>query len=117
MDFLRTAFFYKGNVLFVEDDDIGLNPKFAEFILRQSLLLCMANFLKLSVYEVWTFINSQVLFLNLPYSHIALMSRLMIHQTKLTEVTLDLKRTLNNKNRLSKCFHKSNAIVDVAQLF
>ena len=61
MDFMRIVFYYRGNILFVEDDNISINSKPAKLVLRTALLFCLTHFFKCSIYETWTLINSQVL--------------------------------------------------------
>lgn len=86
MDYLRVVFLYKGNVLFVEDDNININSKPSKLVLRTTLLFCLTHFFKCSVYETWTLINSQILFFSLPFSHLSMMSNLMVHHFKLAQV-------------------------------
>ena len=105
MDYLRVLFLHKGNVLFVEDDNISINSKPAKLVLRTTLLFCLTHVFKCSVYETWTLINSQVnyqhlfnfeyfkvLFFSLPFSHLSMMSNLMIHHLKISQVVLIFKR-------------------------
>ena len=85
MDYLRVVFLYKGNVLFVEDDNININSKPSKLVLRTTLLFCLTHFFKCSVYEPWTLINSQILFFTLPFSNLSMMSNLMVHHFKLAQ--------------------------------
>ena len=85
MDFMREVFLYRGNMIFVEDDNISINSKQDKLVLRTTLLFCLTYFFKCSIYETWTLINSQILFFFIPFSNLSIMSNCMVQQFKILQ--------------------------------
>lgn len=131
MDYLRVVFLFKGNILFVEDDNISINSKPSKLVLRTALLFCLTHFFKCSVYETWALVNSQVtiilqnqfilifkvLFFSLPFAHLSMMSNLMIHHLKLAQVINIYFFILKYSYSWYKLYLKSNVSVDVVLSF
>ncbi|KAL4475130.1 hypothetical protein ABPG74_001826 [Tetrahymena malaccensis] len=67
MDYLREIFLFRGKILFVEDNEINIYSPIDKLLLRNILIFCLTYFFKCSAYETLTLINSQVLFLQVPY--------------------------------------------------
>lgn len=85
MDYLREVFLYRGRILFIEDDNINVNSKPEKLVVRAALIFSLTHFFKCSVYETWTLVNSQVLFYSLPFSHLSIMSNLMVQHNKINQ--------------------------------
>eukprot|EP01016_Furgasonia_blochmanni_P056845 TRINITY_DN9760_c0_g2_i1.p1 TRINITY_DN9760_c0_g2~~TRINITY_DN9760_c0_g2_i1.p1 ORF type:complete len:399 (+),score=86.92 TRINITY_DN9760_c0_g2_i1:61-1197(+) len=84
-DYLKEVFLYRGMALFVEDDNININSRPEKLLIRGALLFTLTCFFKFSVYETWTLINSQILFLQIPFSTLSLLSNCMVQQFKIMQ--------------------------------
>jgi len=65
-DFLRDAFIFKGKLLFVEDDCSSRSLAFSRPIFREVVLYLLTSLFQCSIYEMWSLINTQVIFFDLP---------------------------------------------------
>jgi len=66
MDFLRNCMIHRGNVCFIDDIQYPNIQEKQNFLIRNLIILCFSYMIKLPAYDVWTYINSKLLFFHFP---------------------------------------------------
>jgi serine/threonine protein kinase len=80
MDFIRHSMIYKGTILFIDDYQYSLIHK-PNYLIRNIIILALSYIFQLSAYDIWTYINSKVLYF---FSHdLSNLSTWVMHQNQI----------------------------------
>lgn len=66
IDFFRHSMIYKGKILFIDDYLYTNIPNKPNFLIRTLIIIIFSNLLNQNAYDTWTYLNSKLLFFNIP---------------------------------------------------
>jgi serine/threonine protein kinase len=81
MDFIRHCMIYKGCILFIDDYQFqGIQAK-PNYLIRSLIILAVSFILNLNAYDTWTYINSKLLYFQIPVECLSNLSTWVLNQT------------------------------------
>jgi serine/threonine protein kinase len=115
MDFIRHCMIYKGCILFIDDYQFqGVQFK-PNFLIRSLIILSVSFILNLNAYDTWTYLNTKLLYFQLPIQDLSNLSTWVLNQSQVYNTifsypvircicgacVLVLKRTYTNINSMN----------------
>jgi len=70
LDFLRYCMIHQGIICFIDDFQFSNIQEKPNFLIRSIIILCFSYMMKLPAYDAWTYINTKLLFFNLPIENL-----------------------------------------------
>lgn len=83
MDFIRYCITHKGILCFIDDFRYQMVSEKQNFLMRNIIILCFSYFMKLQAYDIWTYLNSKLLFFTIDMNEMVNISNWISYQNSL----------------------------------
>ena len=70
LDFIRYCIIKNGKICFIDDFQFSFIKEKPNYLIRKLIILCFSFIIKLPAYDIWTYLNSKLLFFYFPIENL-----------------------------------------------